>query len=615
MKGLIVSPTTSRIPNASLLASFLWGFGIDSDVMFLDDVVAAGGKSYINANYDFAVFMEYRRADNTGTTGDTAYSWVTYSAGDKPIFYLGGQRRGSVPADFPIRAFNSADTNTFYNYESGRWESNELARKIGTCVQTVDGKYRLWGRFANYTYPQAAPTDYAQYMCEPSQLGGEKEILWQLDLRAMGVSDTPPSNHAVAVRYYNRYFLPQTGYDVTAAGILTHYGMARRLFGLSLFLWALSHAGIKPSWRIPLWLEIDHPIAESGYVGYTETQRMQLTRQVLGWLRDFCKENGFFIVAGLTTHQTRDSSWGHQKMLANYEDARVANEILRLMEREGTLAACWHDHSAELGATGFSYTRHSGGSYGVPSSVTDVECNFGTGAIATMNLRSLTPLRVHIEDQEAWVKAWGFQDAWSGQHRHINCANNSYGGWQVLSLLRKYWGLRSVRVLMSSVLMNPTQGGTYRHPVYYGLPMMYDIGGVFVMPSEDLHYSSHRGIYNPGGGGGNDTDLNTYMGYGATSGVQARRRHLALQGDLMVNYPALGGTTYIHNFSWHAASLNDPFGDYNTTGNWNGLCEAMWMLKQFIDALPDWFTVGGPAEMQQVFRRYQQRYGRIEIGL
>ncbi len=112
--------------------------------MVTDDVQAAGGKSFINANYDCAIVVEHRKASDTGTTGNNAYSWLSYTAGDKPVFYLGGQVRGSTPSDFPVIAFNSADPNTYYQTETGQVATDEMS-KVGSSHQATEWERILVG--------------------------------------------------------------------------------------------------------------------------------------------------------------------------------------------------------------------------------------------------------------------------------------------------------------------------------------------------------------------------------------------------------------------------------------------------------------------------------------
>jgi len=613
MKGLVVVATSGvRAYAGGGIAGIFARLGLPCDVRIASDVAALGGKSFINAQYDFAVCVEYRKADNTGTTGNEMYSWVSASPGDKPIFYLGGQVRGSIPSDFPIKAFSLADATTYYTIESGQYATEAMLR-IGSCVRRVGSSERLWGRFANYTYPNTGTSDYGFYRCDLAKLDANREILWQLDHLRMGIS-APPADHAVVVRYYNRYFLPQSGYNVDVVHHPHSYSFMQRVTGLGLLLWCMSREGIRPQRRLPVWVEVDHPISTGGYVAYTEAQKQRITRQVWDWARLFCKEKGITIIAGLTTHHTRDATWGHQYAIANHADAAAANEIMRLMEQEGTLGVCWHDHSAELGATGFSYTRHSGGSYGTPNSITHADCNFGSGASATMALRSLPALRVHIEDQENWIRQWGFQSAWGGRHRHINCANNSYGGWQVLSLLNQYWGLRSIRCLPWTHTVSPTQGGAYRETAW-GFPYhTQQVGGVDLIPSEDVHITAHRGLYNPGAGG-NDRDLNQVLGLGATNGMQAYRRYMAWMVDRVLTLALEGGVPYLHDFSWKAASINDPLGEYASSGNWNGFKELLQAADELIRVLSDWLFWGTPSDRQEIGRQLRSQFGEGSIRL
>ncbi len=225
-------------------------------------------------------------------------------------------------------------------------------------------------------------------------------MLWVIDNVRMGIS-TPPGNHAVAVRYYNRYFLPAIGYDPFAYHLFNQLGMGRRLAALGLLLWAMSYAGIRPTRRIPVWCEIDHPLGSGGYSGYTVQQRLALLLASTQWLYDYSKQRDIYIVLGISTNHTRDSTWGHYKTLVDYPaESQPIQDILIRAVREGRWFACWHDHSFELGAGASTYTRHSGGMYGTPANVPP--WGPATSAIVTLNYQ--TPLLVHIEDQEIWMQ-------------------------------------------------------------------------------------------------------------------------------------------------------------------------------------------------------------------
>lgn len=600
MKVLIVVPTAgTREVSAGHLARCLQSWGIQTEVGVSSVIQSKGGKSYVNSNFDCAIYIEYRKADNTGTTGNEPYGWVPYSSGDKPIFYLGGQVRTGVPSDFPIKAFVLADSTTYYVYRSGLYVSDETAKKVGTCVRRKDGKgLPLWGKFVNYLHP-STPTDYSLYRVDPSKLDANREVLWVLDGTRMGIS--PPDDHAVVVRYYNRYFLPMSGYNVDLSGSSpwSTYSVVGRVLPLPLLLWCMSREGLKPSRKAPVFAEIDHPINTGGYVAYTEPQKQKLTLTTYEWMKEFLERTGAYVVLGLTTHYTRDTSWGHKTAMSLYPDAAYANEILRLLEFEGLVGACWHDHSANLGATGFSYTRHSGGLWGTPNNVTSPECNFGTGSTATMYLRSEVPLRVHVEDQELQVADLGFRSAWTGSHRHLNFAGNIHGGWQVVALLSRIWGLRSFRIWSTSHKHNPAQGGTVPELFYLRDTQKIRIVDAVAVPSEDLNITATRGLYNPGGGGGSDTDLNTVYGYGASSFIEAYQSHMGRIGHKIANFAAQGGCVYLHDFSFKAALLDDPLAPGYSRDNWNGLKEMLEAMEMLVYNLPDWYCWGTPSDMQK----------------
>lgn len=302
--------------------------------------------------YDFAIWLEYRYANRPDITGNEAYTWLEYSSGDRPILYVGGQVRGRVPSDFPILPFNPADTSTYYQTERGQYSTEDM-RLVGSCVRRPRYSDYLWGRFVNYTWASSTTQyEYGYYRVDMSKLANTREVMWQLDHVRMGISP-PPENHAVVVRYHNRYFLPQCGHDVLPFAHENMFSTGRRLAGIGLLLWCLGHAGIKPRRSVVTWWEIDHPLNSGGYREYTAQQRLYLLRLSTEWLYEFTRFRGIHVTCGITTNHTRDNTWGHYKTLTTFpQEAQPIHDLLVRAEREGRWSMCWHDHSYELGASG-----------------------------------------------------------------------------------------------------------------------------------------------------------------------------------------------------------------------------------------------------------------------
>ncbi|MCS6829838.1 MAG: hypothetical protein RMM08_05365 [Armatimonadota bacterium] len=603
MAGLIVVATPSRLPAGQVFRRMLLHFGISCDVMVASEVQRAGGKNFINARYGFAVWLEYRYANRTDTTGNEVYTWLEYSPGDKPIFYIGGQVRGRVPNDFPILAFNPADSSTYYQTERAQYSTEDM-RLVGSCVRLADNSAYLWGRFVNYTWPSSsAQYEYGYYRVDMSKLDNTREVMWRLDHARMGIP-APPENHAVVVRYHNRYFLPQSGYDVMPFPHENMFSTGRRLAGIGLFLWCLAHAGIKPRRRVTTWWEIDHPLNSGGYRHYTAQQRLYLLRLSTEWLYDFTRFRNIHITCGITTNHTRDSTWGHYKTLITFpQEAQPIHDLLVHAEREGRWAMCWHDHSYELGASGAMYTRHTGGRYGAPVTISSPDCNFGTSQVGRVNLYSEMPLLVHLEDQERWMQQFGFASAWGGAHRHINFANNSSGGVEVVTLLNRLRRLRSCRIIPDREYCSPWPSGSYPNPGWRMPTDVLQVGGVELISCEDLHLVAQRGLYNPGSGG-KDVDLNQQYGLGATSPQQAYRRFMAMQMDRFLTLAVYNiGCVYLHDTACTAASLSTPLARFLENGNWNGYVELFSETDNVLQVLADWIYWGTPSQMQE-YRRW-----------
>lgn len=603
MKGLIVVATPSRLSGGHIFRRMLSHFGISCDVMVASDVQRAGGKRFINARYRFAIWLEYRFANSTGTTGNEVYTWLAYSPGDSPIFYVGGQVRGAVPQDFPIRAFHPNNGATYYQTEQSQFSTEDM-RLVGSCVRRSDYSAHLWGRYVNYTWASSSTqNEYGYYRVDLSKLGTHSEVLWQLDHYRMGIIP-PPEDHAVVVRYYNRYFLPQSGYDGMPFPHENMFSTGRRLAGIGLLLWCMAHAGIRPRRQVVTWWEIDHPLGSGEYKQYTAHQRLYLLRLSTEWLYEFTRARGIHVTCGITTNHTRDSRWGHYKTLITFpQEAEPIHRLLIQAEREGLWSMCWHDHSYELGATGRTYIRHTGGLFGAPTNISVPDSDFGTGVVARVNLNSRIPLLVHIEDQERWMQHLGFSSAWGSPHRHINFANNSSGGEEVVTLLQQLRGLRSCRIIPDREWFTPSPGGKYPNPGWRMPTDVLRIGGVEMIPCEDMHMVAHRGLYNPGSGG-RDIDLNQQYGLNATSAEQAYRRFMATQMERFLTLAVYNiGCVYLHDTACMAANLSTPLARFLENGNWNGYVELFSETDNVVQVLADWVRWGTPTEMQE-YRRW-----------
>lgn len=607
MAGLIVVATPSRLSSGHIFRRMLLHFGIPCDVMVASDVQRAGGKGFINAKYDFAIWLEYRYANRPDITGNEAYTWLEYSSGDRPILYVGGQVRGRVPSDFPILPFNPADTSTYYQTERGQYSTEDM-RLVGSCVRRPRYSDYLWGRFVNYTWASSTTQyEYGYYRVDMSKLANTREVMWQLDHVRMGISP-PPENHAVVVRYHNRYFLPQCGHDVLPFAHENMFSTGRRLAGIGLLLWCLGHAGIKPRRSVVTWWEIDHPLNSGGYREYTAQQRLYLLRLSTEWLYEFTRFRGIHVTCGITTNHTRDNTWGHYKTLTTFpQEAQPIHDLLVRAEREGRWSMCWHDHSYELGASGGVYARHTGGSYGAPAFISAPDCDFGTGAVAYVNLTSELPLLVHLEDQERWMRQLGFSSAWGDPHRHINFASNSCGGVGVVTLLNKLRKLRSCRILPYKEYCSPLPRGSYPEPGWRMPTDVLQVSGVELIPCEDLHLVAQRGLYNPGSGG-RDIDLNQQYGLSAASAEQAYRRFMAMQMERFLTLTVYNiGCVYLHDTACTAAGLSTPLARFSENGNWNGYVELFSETDNIVQVLSDWVRWGSPSEMQE-YRRWLRAY-------
>ncbi|MCW5933971.1 MAG: hypothetical protein KIT45_06675 [Fimbriimonadia bacterium] len=255
--------------------------------------------------------------------------------------------------------------------------SGYRARLAGTRVQLHDGKY-LWCR----AFSWRNGTNFGAMRVNPANLDSDREVL----LRPVIDGVTVPSEAALGVRYFNRYFLPCTGTASNAAICRpqheTSYDWLQSA-GLHWVWYFLGLAGVSPSFRLAVAMEHDHPIDDNTavFAGTLAEQRERRRVTELAsyeWLRGWCSEHGMPVQLGVNTggrsrprYVSSDAKTHWQAMYdddANNtqtaRDAAVALNTL-LSDNMSNLPCNAHDHTREMGFYYGDYPRHTGGNYGI----------------------------------------------------------------------------------------------------------------------------------------------------------------------------------------------------------------------------------------------------------
>jgi hypothetical protein len=605
----------SSILRANSIVRWLQNFGLTAEVLPAP-VIGSGhhGKAFLNANYRAAIYLEERRADDAQTNYSEGWNWTTYSPQDIPIAYFGPIPLGQqtrLPADFPIIPFNAADPTTYYQFPHflGFEPDNPRARQLGTRMRFADSK-AAWGRTINYVWNGNGGFT-GLFRVYPDRLNADREMLIRPHWKAMGLLPPEPDNVAIGVRYYNRYFLPCLSY--AGRGLPRDYAFGAApgdSYVPGLVLWFLEQADVLPIRKMNVAYDIDHPLpgtvsAEGSRLTLKEIRYVDL--MTMRWIREFAREKGFLFQCGiLTSGRWRWSDGQHWHYRNQTAEAR---ELDRLLQREhrGVFPCCWHDHSFPIGFVG-RYTRHIGGRYGATVNVSGFDLDEygnqhdpGTGIVnRNFSLRTREAYRLHWEGNLIEMKAMGFPDMWCGENRYLNLAGNEWGNLEFLDFLTEETPVRALRITsttqMQSGLPNPFAQEDYRLLKYRAIELFETMG----------LDSGMRGLFNPGSNRTiNDADVNQRHNLGVDAGQgdrerQARCRYLALTIDQAIaHYLYVNGVLMNHTDFCHAANPSDPLGDFNATGNWNGMKEVMTGVGEWYDLLRNWLQPGGIRQVVQ----------------
>lgn len=337
--------------------------------------------------YNAVLLFPHQEATSSSNVFDpTLNTWMLNwnGADDPPVFHFGQPittaRTGLLPtppSDFPIIKGDTASPDTtMWRWGIGAFTTVSRQKNLmGGRVRLVREGVSVYTRALNFFWS----TECAAYLIDTTKPG--EGSAWE----RLIVPDFPdqarltvwPANTApvFGLRYRNHYFLPSlntvTNTAPLSARVSGHSAYASALLWV---LYALKLAGIQPSRRIPLVLEFDHfvqggmePVVTAFY-GRTYTGQLTVTRNMLRWLRDFCKARGAQVV--YTNHSSGkhnpsaapDSLWSYITLGGPAPpDEReavkaLAREIRDLLVQNPDVFLCGiHDHTA-LGG-GFNATR------------------------------------------------------------------------------------------------------------------------------------------------------------------------------------------------------------------------------------------------------------------
>lgn len=625
------------------LQRILQNFGIDADTMRTADIPTLSGSGYAgrknrivdwqNTGYYQAIIHCENRlsSDTNGASGEyDPYNWSKTSEGvTLPIAYFGAPNKqmwidSRLPSDLGIVAFNDADANTYYQILTDFESENPRGRRLGTRLVFNNGK-KAWARVTNYIFGSGTNKP-AFFLFDPFAQTSNVEPVLQLDWTEIGVTKPQPQAGDVVagVRYYNKYFLPALSYvgrgspdDFQVTKLNGYAGSG--IFNLWLVLWFLEQVGILPVWKMPITYDIDHPLPGVASAAHrtelTQAQIDQIELQTMTWLYEKAKSWNMPVRCGVTTGVWRSSSYHSGRRTSSLYSEQL-HQLLVRAHREGVFPCCWHDHTYPNGRNdGASYTRHTGGQYGLGNPVNDVIKAYnpttgryewqGSGTqIWSSAEASKTGADAHLTNRRQYRMHWegskiemtsqlGFPDEYCGKERYLNQAGNEYGNPGFLDFLLEETPVRALRVNDSTLsqygLPQWHKGRDFRTLRYKGELEIFLTAGMD---------GGMRGLWNPGSGADiNNSDLNQWDNLGSLEGDTNRDRRirakfLAYTVDLVLTQILYqGAVPYNHPDFCHSASATAPLSDYNETGNWNGLLECVKAVYEELcfGLLGNWF--------------------------
>lgn len=478
-------------------------------------------------NY-FRQFDAVILCDNRGDI--TTTSWINYSVfwmrwndpEDPPFLFFNphfstaiteSAYNSNFPSDFPIVRPSPSDIpNTLYAADGGSASSsNPLGatekRARGACVLFVAENIRahvptICNAHSNIPYYWRLDTDKhnalanTTYTHRVARNGRAGEIL-AVPAPPISSEDTEtyPADCVVAYRYRNIFWLPHAMLRYSSTVSFIDFDVNLFIFWL---LYGLQRACVRPSYRIPIQLETDHPIElyfPSENPPYNYVQQCDILLASWDWMRDFARRKNTAIISGVRTGgrdriNQNGLSREHWQML--YSTAYPAESRARAMQihelliaghREGTIPCGPHDHTLVGGSiwsaeVHTNFGRHAGRQRGTPNNapiargrccvaphvlpagvagadaqtaqVGDTELiewdipTSGTNATFNLPTGNIHAARMIMEGHIDEMLALGFPDYHCGEHRYTNTARNHSGGecyWQA----HKEVGFRGMR--------------------------------------------------------------------------------------------------------------------------------------------------------------------------
>ena len=466
-----------------------------------------------------AVILCDNRPEITGSSMiNYSVFWLSWNAPEDPAFLFFNPHfstaitesgyNSNFPSDFPIVRPNPSDlAGTLYAADGGSAGSLSplfaattsgrgacvlfVAENIRAYVMTVCNTHTnnipYYWRLDTAKHSTLASTTYTHRVARNGRAG---EILAvPAPPTSSEDTETYPADCVVAYRYRNSFWLP--------AALSRRQDIAdERNPYLFWLLYGLQLAGVRPRYKLPVQLEIDHPLQAVGTgapFNHAITTQMGILEASWDYMRDFARRKGTAIISGVvvgTKHRSPTTAF-HWHLLystsrtqAERDAAMRVHQILVAGHREGTTPCGVHDHTIGGGrgywavATNTGFVRHNGMRYGAPNDVPIARGNFcvaphvlpagvagadaqtvrvgdtelvewdiptsGTGTTFNLPMDSIHAARIIIESEIEEMLALGFGDGYCAGHRYTNTAANNSGGecyWQAL----KEFGFRGVR--------------------------------------------------------------------------------------------------------------------------------------------------------------------------
>lgn len=550
-----------------------------------------------------------------------AFHWLAWNAPEDPPFVFFNPHFSvtvtdiSLPSDFPIirpdandlvNTLAAADAGTANTYNPltsqrtrgarVRFEAEGITLYLPTICNAHSNNIPYLWRLDTAKHAPLANTAFAHRVSRNGKAG---EVL------AVPEDDPDwsyPANTIVAYRYKNCFWLPHAvqrrvgAVNLWDTGGTTEQNIFWLLYGLQL-------AGVEPKYRIPIFLETDHPLqgfasAPPFTVGYKE--QFEVLLATYEYWQDFARRTGT-VFHGVTVgarHRGGGFHWYFMHDTSLPADARAVAQQLNVQlvqyHRQGTQCSGVHDHTIALPNGGSNYwgaqqhtgfVRHSGMQYGAPNDVPIRRGNFcvnpavllqgaagadatlvtvgdetmmewdllrsGAGTTFDLNLESVHAARIIIESEIEEMLALGFSDGYCGGHKYTNTANNDSGGecyWQAL----KEMGFRGVR---SSPACNKNRDTKRVAPNRMWHEFQLVGHNEIDISATSAGYS--RGLYHPASPAGGDAvrdheldfggDISTDWSSDQTLAWRAYRRVLSHTTGIWLSASVMNlGATYLH---------------------------------------------------------------------